>query len=178
MKTHGVTLLLGSNLGDRAGLLDRANALISGRIGTILRASRRYETPPWGLFEPEPDPKAEAGAFLNQALLVETPLLPEPLLDATQAIETELGRKRRKENPTRLATRSGLYRSRPMDIDILLYETQIVQSQRLTIPHPGLHLRRFALEPLAEIAPEALHPVFKCTIEELFRTILLDNYRK
>lgn len=145
MKTF---LLLGANLGDRAKTLHRAADLLAERVGPLVRASGLYETAAWGV--------VEQPAFLNQVLLLSTTLGPEAVLNQTQAIETELGRIRHEKWGARL-----------IDIDILYYDQQIVQTDRLTVPHPFLPQRRFTLVPLAEIAPEFMHPLLKKTTVQL-----------
>ncbi|MCL2738843.1 MAG: 2-amino-4-hydroxy-6-hydroxymethyldihydropteridine diphosphokinase [Bacteroidales bacterium] len=146
-------LLLGSNLGNREALLVRARLLIGQDCGHIAKASKVYETPPWG-FEADT-------AFLNQALLIDTPLSSEALLACCLRIETLLGRIR--------ADGAEGYSSRCIDIDMLFYQDLICKSPELTLPHPHLHLRRFALEPLAEVAPEWKHPVLGLTAAEMLR---------
>jgi 2-amino-4-hydroxy-6-hydroxymethyldihydropteridine diphosphokinase len=144
-----VYLSLGSNLGDReANLKDAIERLRS--VGTVVEVSALYETEP---VEAAPQPW-----FLNCAVALETEKMPKQLLSSTQAIEQEMGRRRQ---PT------GAKGPRPIDIDILLFGSSVVDTPRLVIPHPGLHTRRFVLEPLAEIAPDQRHPVFKRTIREL-----------
>lgn len=145
LKTY---LLLGANLGDRAHTLRRATDRIAERVGPVVQQSRLYETAPWGV--------TDQPMFLNQVLVVETVLEPEAVLDQTQAIEQELGRVRHEQ-----------WGARTIDIDILYYGQLILQTDRLTIPHPYLHLRRFTLVPLAEIAPEFVHPVLQKTTVEL-----------
>ena len=144
--------MLGGNEGDRRGYLLQAARRLQCRAGAIVRASQIYRSEAWG-FAADTD-------FLNQALLVETGLPPLALLNAALAIETLLGRVR---------TGKAGYAPRPIDIDILLYDCQIVSTPELEIPHPRLHLRRFALMPLTEIAPEWMHPVFNKTIQTLLR---------
>lgn len=141
-------LLLGANLGDRAATLRRATDLIAARLGPVVRQSGLYETAPWGI--------TDQPAFLNQVLVVETTLEPEAVLEKTQAIEQALGRVRHEQ-----------WGARTIDIDILYYDSLILQTHRLTIPHPFLHQRRFTLVPLAEIAPDFVHPVLKKTTVEL-----------
>ena len=144
-----VYLEIGGNQGDRWLLLEKSKVLISERVGEVLQESLVYETPPWG-FESE-------SSFYNQVLVIQTNLGPEALILALQQIENELGRVR------------GInrYASRTMDIDVLFYGDQIIQMEHLTVPHPRLHLRNFVLVPLAEIAPDKLHPVFQKTINKL-----------
>jgi len=144
-----VYLSLGSNLGDREQHLRAALARL-GQIGTLIAISDVYETEP---IDAPPQPW-----FLNCAVALETELMPKQLLAAVLALERELGRRRQKTNAKT---------PRTIDIDILLFGASIVNTPALTIPHPGLHMRRFVLEPLAAIAPEVRHPVLKRTIREL-----------
>jgi len=140
-------LSLGSNIGDRArnlnAALDRLRAL-----GDVIAVSSFYET--------EPVEFTSQRWFLNCAVTLDTHESPKQLLAGILDIEQQLGRRRaRKKGP------------RTIDIDILLFGNSIVEEQGLTIPHPAMQERRFVLQPLAEIAPDALHPVFKRTIREL-----------
>lgn len=141
-------LLLGANLNDRADTLRRAADLIGERIGPVVKQSRLYETAPWGL--------TNQPAFLNQVLAADTTLEPEAVLAQTQAIEQQLGRVRREK-----------WGARVIDVDILYYNDLLRDSEMLTIPHPYLHQRRFTLVPLAEIAPDFVHPLLKKTTVEL-----------
>jgi 2-amino-4-hydroxy-6-hydroxymethyldihydropteridine diphosphokinase len=142
-----VYLSLGSNVGDREAQLREALARL-GAAGRVVALSSFYETEPVE-FTPQP-------WFLNCAVAFETGKTPQELMAAILQIEEEMGRRRvQKKGP------------RSIDIDILLFEKLIVNSTELTIPHPAMHQRRFVLEPLAEIAPEVLHPVLKKTIREL-----------
>ncbi len=141
-------LLLGSNLGNRLDLLEQARALILSHIGVITQASGIYETAAWGLENQQ--------AFLNQVLAVETTLIPEDLLKQINNLEAELGRIR--------LVRWG---ARVIDIDILYYADLVLQTQRLTIPHPELQNRRFTLVPLAEIAPDYVHPALQQSNRQL-----------
>jgi 2-amino-4-hydroxy-6-hydroxymethyldihydropteridine diphosphokinase len=144
-----VYLSLGSNLGDREANLRNALEQLAA-VGTVLGVSAFYETEPMEL--------AAQPWFLNCAVALETEKMPKQLLSATQGIEQELGRRR---------TQNSAKGPRPIDIDILLFGNSVVETPQLVIPHPGLHTRRFVLEPLAEIAPDQRHPVFKRTIREL-----------
>lgn len=141
-------LLLGANLNDRVQTLRRATDLIAERIGLVMRQSGLYETAPWGV--------TDQPAYLNQVLAVETTLEPNTVLRQTQRIEQELGR-----------VRLERWGARVIDVDILYYDDVVMQSETLTIPHPYLHQRRFTLVPLAEIAPEFVHPVLQRTTAEL-----------
>ena len=121
-----------------------AAALLAERVGDVLALSGFYETEPWG-FQSE-------NTFLNAALQLETALSPLELLKATQEIEIEMGRTQKS---------NGAYHDRIIDIDILLYDDLVMQTPELTLPHPLMHERLFVMEPLAEIAPNVIHPVFK-----------------
>lgn len=136
-------ILLGSNMGNREELLGEAIELIELRCGKVVLKSSLYESEPWG-FETE-------NLFLNQAIAIESALAPYDLLKELLTIEAELGRKR-KENHVG-------YESRPIDLDIIYYDDIINDDEDLILPHPRLHLRRFVLMPLCEIAPDFIHPI-------------------
>lgn len=142
-----VYLSLGSNVGDRESQLREAQARL-GAEGRIIAASSFYETEPVG-FTDQP-------WFLNCAVALETSATLQQLIEAILGIEKEMGRQRLQ-----------IKGPRTIDIDILLFGDTILDSPQLTLPHPAMHYRRFVLEPLAEIAPEVLHPVLKKTIREL-----------
>ena len=129
-----------------------AAALLAERVGDVLALSGFYKTEPWG-FQSE-------NTFLNAALQLETSLSPLGLLEATQQIEVEMGRTQKS---------NGTYHDRIIDIDILLYDDLILQTPELTLPHPLMQDRRFVMEPLLEIAPNVVHPVFKKTVVSLMR---------
>jgi len=135
-----VYLLLGSNLGDRLQVMQTARELIQKEIGEIHAVSSVYETAPWGVLD-QP-------AFLNQVVKIQTELKAEEVLRIILEIEHELGR-----------VRYERWGARVIDIDILYFRNLILDSARLTIPHPRLHERRFTLIPLAEIAPDYVHPI-------------------
>lgn len=143
-----VYLLLGSNLGNRKEILDKAIELLSQKIGVIISQSKDYETAPWGVTN-QPD-------FLNLAVSIQTRLEPLQILEITQSIENQLGRVRKEKWGARL-----------IDIDILFYGNEIIDEPILKIPHPLLQERDFALSPLSEIAPNFVHPVFGKTVLEL-----------
>ena len=130
-------IALGSNMGDRRSLLNRAITLIEERVGAVQRVSSFIETEPWGFESEHP--------FLNAAVMVRTTLSPIECLDATQQIERELGRKKKSKN--------GIYHDRPIDIDLLLYGDLKLSTPRLTIPHPHMYERDFVMIPLREILP-------------------------
>lgn len=135
-------MLLGSNLGDRMQVMHTAIEYIREDIGRVNTISSVYETTPWGVLD-QP-------AFLNQVVEVETYLGPEDVLRIILGIEHELGRERHQR-----------WGARVIDIDLLYFNDLILDSARLTVPHPRLHERRFTMVPLAEIAPEFVHPVFR-----------------
>ena len=147
--THLVYLSLGSNLGNREANLRSAMARLN-QVGRVVSVSSFYETEPVE-FTAQP-------LFLNCALAFETMDKPAHLLNKVLTIEREMGRTRTEEQ------RKG---PRIIDIDILLFDHAIRASPALTIPHPAMHQRRFVLEPLAEIAPQARHPLLQKTIQEL-----------
>ncbi len=138
---HQVFLGLGSNLGDRQAHLTQAISLIAEKVGNVTRQSSFIETEPWG-FESE-------NKFLNGVILCETALTPRQLLRATQKIERDMGRKKHISHLSPLTPH--LYKDRPIDIDILLYDDLIVDEPDLKIPHPLMHEREFVMKPLKEI---------------------------
>lgn len=145
-----VYLGLGTNIGNRRGNLVKAAALLAERVGDILALSGFMETEPWG-FESE-------NLFLNAAIKMETPLTPDELLSATQAIEREMGREKKSD---------GSYHDRVIDIDILLYDNRVIEQLGLIVPHPLMQERLFVMAPLAEIAPFERHPLLGRTFMEL-----------
>ncbi len=142
-----VYLGLGSNVGDREANLRTAVGRL-GELGTVTAVSSLYET--------EPMEVTDQPWFLNCAVALETEQMPKQLLARLLGIEREMGRRRVKPKGPRL-----------IDIDILLFGGSVIEDKGLTIPHPTLHERRFVLEPLAEIASEVRHPVFKRTVREM-----------
>jgi 2-amino-4-hydroxy-6-hydroxymethyldihydropteridine diphosphokinase len=142
-----VYLSLGSNVGDRGSHLREAITRLES-AGHVVSVSSFYETAPVEV--------TNQPWFLNCVLEVETTKMPKQLMTAVLAIEQEMGRQRtRNKGP------------RTIDIDILLFANTVVDSPELRIPHPAMHERRFVLEPLAEIAPDARHPVFNKTVREM-----------
>ncbi len=145
-------LSLGSNLGDRLRLIQEAVAALTVEAGPVTALSSFYETEPWGFSSPH--------RFLNIALALETTLSPRELLDVARQIEQKLGRTSKSSD--------GSYADRTIDIDLLMVDDAVVDTPELSLPHPRLHLRRFVLEPLCEIAPSLHHPILKKTIAQLF----------
>lgn len=142
---------LGTNLGDKEQNLTVAVQQIEERIGKVISRSAFYATAPWG-FESD-------NGFLNAAIAVETALPAIQVLDVTQEIERGLGRK--------IKSAGGLYSDRLIDIDLLLYGTDVITNERLTVPHPLMAQRSFVMLPLAEIAPHLSHPVLHITMQEI-----------
>ncbi len=143
-----IFLGLGSNLGDRRANLLEATTRIAARVGIIQAISNIYETQAWGI-QDQPD-------FLNQVVEIRSSFEPAALLDEILKIEQDMGRERRIKWGERL-----------IDIDILFYGSRIVQTEKLTIPHPFLHQRNFVLFPLLEIAADWVHPVLKKAVQDL-----------
>lgn len=143
-----VYLSLGSNLGDRAANLQQAIEKLA-ELGEVTVVSSFYETEPVEVTSSQP-------WFLNCAVKLETEKMPRQLIAGILALEQSMGRQRKQQKGPRM-----------IDIDVVLFGSSIVELPNLTIPHPRMHQRRFVLEPLAEIAPEARHPVFKRPIREL-----------
>ena len=144
-----ICLMLGSNLGDRIYLINKAIRLIGEEVGDILGISSYYHTAPWGTDHPLP--------YVNLALSLNTRLSPQEVLKTILSIEKALGR-----------TRNGdLNAPRSIDIDIIFYDNLIINQENLTVPHPRMHLRRFVLVPLNEIESAYVHPILGLTVEEM-----------
>lgn len=140
-----VFLLLGTNLGNRQLFLLEAVRLIIEQVGPVLKSSSVYETQSWGKTD-EPD-------YLNQIVVLQNTLPAAEILTRVLDIEQQMGRKREVK-----------WGARTIDIDVLFYGNEVINEPGLIIPHPQLHNRRFTLEPLAEIAPELVHPVLQLDI--------------
>ncbi|RZK21100.1 MAG: 2-amino-4-hydroxy-6-hydroxymethyldihydropteridine diphosphokinase [Pedobacter sp.] len=149
-------LLLGGNLGNREENLSKAIELITDNIGEIESISSIYETAAWG--------KTDQPAFLNQAIAIMTNLSAIQVLDKALEIEKILGRVRKDKWGERL-----------IDIDLILYGNDVVDvDNKLKVPHPHMQERKFVMAPMAEIAPDIVHPVLGITISEIFENITDD----
>ena len=142
-------LLLGSNMGNSKRQLSKAIGLIEKQIGKIVRQSGLYATAAWGNTN-QPD-------FLNQVIIVQTKLTAVQTMQSILQIEKEMGRLRTVKNAPRI-----------IDIDILFFNKEIINTAELTVPHPQLQNRRFVLVPLNELSPNFKHPVLKKNIHQLF----------
>lgn len=141
-------LLTGGNVGDRLQNLTTAAKNIADHCGPVIHASSIYETEPWG--------NSLQPAFLNQVLMVDTSLSARALLNQILRIEETMGRKRKEK-----------YGPRIIDIDLLFYNSDIIRLPHLHVPHPEMLNRRFVMQPLEEIAPEFVHPVFQLPLKKL-----------
>ena len=141
-------LSLGANIGDRLGSIRRACAMLDRLAGTVVLRSDVYETEPWGVITQR--------LFMNACVVIETVLEPEALLDVTKKIESDIGRVER-----------GRWADREIDIDILLYGSELFTNDKLTIPHILMHERPFVLYPLESIAPEWVHPKLNLTVSKM-----------
>lgn len=143
-------LCLGGNIGNREFTLKKAVEKIKHEIGKVISQSNYYETEAWGVENQD--------KYLNQCICIETLLTSRQVLKKSLEIELSLGRKRNHKET---------YEPRTIDIDMLFYNSDFIQTKELTIPHPRLQLRKFVLIPLNEIAPTFLHPTLNKTIQTL-----------
>lgn len=149
MKQHHVMISLGSNQGNRLALIESCIALIHNEVAVVVKVSKIYETPSWG-FESDP--------FYNCVLLLHTSKAPQKLLNQLLKIEKKLGRVR---------NQVAAYQPRPIDIDIIAFNEDIVATETLQIPHPHLQDRKFVLQPLLDLGSNWVHPIVKKTIAQL-----------
>ncbi len=151
-----VFLSLGSNKGNRLDFMMQALGLINDYAGQVVQTSDIFESTSWGYQDAD---------YLNAVAEIETDLSPEALLNRTQIIEKKSGRN------TKTVFKEGkpIYSARTVDIDILFYDKAIIRFPQLTVPHPLLHLRRFVLQPLLQIAPDFRHPRLNKSIRELYQ---------
>ena len=145
---NGIYLIIGGNMGERESNLQKCKSLIINALGDIISESAVYETAAWG--------KTNQPSFLNQVFFLESNLNPHQILATCLAIESQMGRVRHEK-----------WEARKIDIDILLFNDEVIDEEDLSIPHPHMKNRRFVLKPLADIAPNVVHPVYNKTIMEL-----------
>ena len=152
-KEDTIYLGLGTNQGNKEENIRGAIEELSHLLGTPTAVATIIETEPWS-FQSD-------NSFLNTVVAFKSTLAPEDILKATQEIELRLGRTKKSID--------GCYSDRPIDIDILLYGSRVIESPQLTIPHPLLHKRLFVLQPLAQIAPGLIHPILGKSIARLLK---------
>ena len=162
--SHSVVFSMGGNEGDVSETMDRACEMIGKSIGRVCLRSRDYESEPWGFDHPVPN-------FVNRCVVVDTELSAREVLSGIMQIEKVLGRVRDgfgvQGSKFKVEGSRFSYSSRPIDIDILFYDSRVIDEPDLQVPHPRLHLRRFVLAPLAELMPSFRHPVLKKSVAEL-----------
>jgi 2-amino-4-hydroxy-6-hydroxymethyldihydropteridine diphosphokinase len=146
-----VFLSIGANIENRMESVMKAILLLKKKCGFILNSSNIYESDAWG-FESK-------NSFLNLCIKMETILNIPTLLSECNAIEKEIGRKKKSKNEQ--------YSDRLIDIDILYFNNEIIEEENLTVPHPNMHERRFVLQPLHDIAPKFIHTLLKKSTAEL-----------
>ena len=147
----GKYLILGSNLGDPLSSLQTALGKIEKELGKVVRSSSIYATEPWGI--------KDQPIFYNQVIEIKTDLNAHETLNKLLEIETSMGR-----------IRTEKWAERIIDIDILYFEDQVINTENLVIPHPGIPDRRFVLVPLCELIPDQVHPVLKASNADLLRS--------
>jgi 2-amino-4-hydroxy-6-hydroxymethyldihydropteridine diphosphokinase len=148
MQSKQVVLIIGGNLYDRMALIDQCRNSLADFLGPATKTSDVYESEAWG--------GKSSGNYLNQVLVFDTDLSAREILDQIQAIENTMGRNRTEK-----------WGDRTMDIDIIFFGDEVIETDQLTIPHSYMHLRRFVLVPLAEILPELIHPTLGKSVAEL-----------
>lgn len=148
---HQVILSLGSNQGNRLKNIELCLDLIHQKIGTIIKVSNLYETPAWGF---------ESEAFYNCALLLHCSKTPEQILEQVLAVEKALGR---------IRNQGAGYQSRIIDVDLIAFDSEIINVAHLTVPHPLMQNRKFVLLPFRDLNLDWQHPILKMTIPELIQ---------
>lgn len=149
MKQHQVILSLGSNQGNRLENIERCIQQIQNEIGTVIRVSKLYETPAWGF---------ESEKFYNCALVMHTAKAANQILEEVLALETKLGRVR---------TEAEGYQSRIIDIDVIAFDEEIIDSEKLKVPHPEMQNRLFVLVPMRDLNLDWRHPILQKYLHEL-----------
>jgi 2-amino-4-hydroxy-6-hydroxymethyldihydropteridine diphosphokinase len=144
-------LLLGSNIGKSEKNLEKAKEYIEKSIGKIIRSSSVYTSKAWG--------KKDQPDFLNQVLIVNNHLTPSETIQTILSIEEKMGRVRKQKNEPRI-----------IDIDILFYDKEIINTANLTVPHPLIQERNFVLRPLNELSPQFIHPILKKSVHTLLNS--------
>lgn len=149
-----VLLLLGGDRGPVRSTMERTIVMLGDRAGRVLAVGREHWTEPWGF--------VDSKRFLNKAVLLATTLAPAVLMEELLEIEHQLGRRRTPGEPPG---------PRTIDIDILLYGSEVVDQATIIVPHPRMHQRRFALAPAADVAPSMVHPLMGLTVLELLNAV-------
>ncbi|MFR9503620.1 MAG: 2-amino-4-hydroxy-6-hydroxymethyldihydropteridine diphosphokinase [Rikenellaceae bacterium] len=156
-----VALLLGGNIGPLEETFEGVKRDLECEVGEIVSCSEQLLSQAWGFCSEE---------FLNEAVVIDTSLEAEQLLDAVQLIEERWGRDRLREDEIK-REKGESYCARTIDIDIILFGQEIIQSERLIIPHPLMGERKFVLEPLSQVLPLAIHPVSGKSIKEMLEEL-------
>jgi 2-amino-4-hydroxy-6-hydroxymethyldihydropteridine diphosphokinase len=148
---RAIYLCIGGNLGEREANLEEALEFIDFNFGDVVGVSSIYESEPWGM--------SDVPNFLNQVVHIQSELTDKELLEEIADLEEFFGRERSSQG----------YVSREMDIDVLFIDEEVISTEALQVPHPRISERRFVLEPMAEIAPEFIHPELKQAVEVLLK---------
>lgn len=157
-----VVLLTGSNAPQSESVLHRTAQILARRIGPLECASQIYYSEPWGFHTER--------MFANQALLFTTTLSPVEVLDEVLGAEQEVGRDRAMEQVEKSLT-GERYASREVDVDVMFYDDEVINTPRLTVPHPLLHVREFALQPLCEVMADYRHPVLGRELKDIYEEL-------
>jgi deoxyguanosine kinase len=152
-----IILSLGSNLGNKKQLLEQAIEMIHENVGTVIRVSNLYETPSWGF---------DGKSFFNLVLLMHSSKSAPKILSILQKIEKKLGRQPKK---------GAVYENRPIDIDIIFFNNEVIELENLEIPHPQMQFRKFVLQPMIDIETSFTHPKLKKNIAQLLKDCMDDS---